>query len=246
MITDWIKQKVIGSTLEGLARRLYIRLDPTIWGQYDRQTLAVLKHHLKPDSNCIDIGAHRGSMLREIIARAPRGKHFAFEPLAEPAQYLTKTFPTVKVYPLALSNIAGQVAFTHVIQHPTRSSFALPDSVEEKETIQVQTERLDALIPPDLPIRFIKLDVEGAELQVLQGSVQTIRASRPVIVFEHSDLAWRNYRIKSEQIYDLLTQDCGLHISLLPNWLKGKPSLSRSAFGDKMALDQCYFFIAHP
>ena len=218
MLMDRIKGKLIGSRLEGLARRLYIRLDPTIWGQYDRLTLSILKHHLTPDSNCIDIGANRGSILREIIARAPHGQHFAFEPLPELAQYLSRTFPNVKVFPVALSNTPGQVEYTHVLQHPTRSSFKINNPNEPTEIITVKAERLDNLIPPDLPIRFIKLDVEGAEFQVLQGSVRTIRSNRPVIVFEHSDLAWRNYRIKSEQIYNLLTQECKLHISLLQNW----------------------------
>ncbi|MBN2029517.1 FkbM family methyltransferase [bacterium] len=242
----WIKKKVIGSRLEGPARWLYIRLDPSIWGQYDRQTLAVFKRYLKPDSNCIDIGAHRGSMLREIIARAPEGKHFAFEPLPEPAQYLAKAFPDVEVHPLALSNHSGEVAFTLATEHPTRSSFKLTDPTEPKETITVKTERLDNVIPADLPIRLIKLDVEGAELQVLQGGIKTIRKNKPVIVFEHSDLAVRNYGIQSEAVYDLLTSECGLHISLLPDWLKGKNPLSCNDFKEQVTSNQCYFFIAHP
>ncbi len=242
----WIKKKVIGSRLEGLARWLYIRLDPSIWGQYDRQTLAVFKRHLKPDSNCIDIGAHRGSMLREIIARAPRGKHYAFEPLPEPAQYLARAFPLVEVHPLALSNDSGKVTFTLATEHPTRSSFHLTDPNEPKETITVKTERLDNIIPADLPIRLIKLDVEGAELQVLQGGIKTIRNNKPVIVFEHSDLAMRNYNIQSEQVYNLLTRECGLYISLLPDWLKGQKPLNCVEFKEQVTSDRCYFFIAHP
>ncbi len=64
--------------------------------------------------------------------------------------------------------------------------------------------RLDEMIPTDQTIDFIEIDVEGAELQVLQGGVETIRGFQPTIVFEHGIGAAGHYGTKPEQVFELL------------------------------------------
>lgn len=63
-----------------------------------------------------------------------------------------------------------------------------------RETIQVQLVTIDSL---DLrfPVGLIKIDVEGTELEVIQGAIQTIQKSRPVILWEASTtISEDNYR----------------------------------------------------
>jgi hypothetical protein len=96
------------SPLEGLVRRLYLRLDQSPWSRYDRLTLAVMQCCLRPNSNCVDIRAHRGTLLAEIVHLAPADIHYAFEPVPQHAHYLAKTFPTVSVHALALSDTKQQ------------------------------------------------------------------------------------------------------------------------------------------
>src|SRR5687767_13192167 len=110
-MTALIKKFIVGSPLEGLARRLYIRLDQSPWSHYDRLTLAVMQHCLRPNSNCVDIGAHRGTILAEIVRLAPAGTHYAFEPIPPHAHYLAKSFPSVQVHTLALSHTKQQTTF---------------------------------------------------------------------------------------------------------------------------------------
>lgn len=246
-VSTLIKKFILGSPLEGFARRLYIRLDQSPWSHYDRLTLAIMKRCLRPDSNCVDIGAHRGTILAEIVHLAPAGTHYAFEPVPQHAHYLAKTFPTVKVHTLALSDTKQQTTFAHDLQHPTRSSFTRPPSDNQQiEIISVQTDLLDNLLPPSLPIHFIKLDVEGAEFQVLRGSLTTIKTHQPVIVFEHSPLAQHYYGATSEVIYDLLTQECHLSISLMPDWLQHQSPLSCAAFSAQVTQARNFYFVAHP
>jgi FkbM family methyltransferase len=243
---NWMKKAVLDTPVERLARRLYIRLDPSPAGKYDRATLAVMRRHITPRSNCVDVGAHRGSILSEMVALAPQGRHYAFEPLPEAYRYLANTYPTVRVLQLALSNEKKQASFTHVIHHPTRSGFKQPPgSREQTETITVSTDRLDNVLPAGQAIHFIKIDVEGAEFQVLLGSIQTIQRHRPLVLFEHSLASWECFGASSEDLYHLLTREGGLKIWLLPDWLAGGPFLAVHAFARHVEQGAHCYFVAH-
>jgi hypothetical protein len=56
---------------------------------------------LEEDSNAIDVGAHEGAMLSEIVRRSPRGQYVAVEPLQDLAARLTARYPTVRVLTVA-------------------------------------------------------------------------------------------------------------------------------------------------
>ena len=57
----------------------------------------LLYDFLRKNSNCVDIGAHKGWFLKRYIQRTLERKHYAFEPLSEIANALNHRFPTVKV-----------------------------------------------------------------------------------------------------------------------------------------------------
>jgi FkbM family methyltransferase len=142
---------------------------------------------LAPDSNCIDIGAHSGGVLREIVRCAPRGRHIAYEPLPHLATELAREFPGVEVRAAALSDHDGEATFVHDRTEPMRSTLdphAFTDH-EHATTIDVRVERLDAVLPADYDPALIKIDVEGSEGKVLAGAIETLRRSRPIVVFEH-------------------------------------------------------------
>ena len=63
---------------------------------------------LAPDSNCIDVGAFRGTILAEMVRIAPRGEHIAYEPLPHMHEKLVARFPDVDVRRAALSNTTGE------------------------------------------------------------------------------------------------------------------------------------------
>ena len=82
-----LRQMIVGKSLEPLARQVHAAGAAHISNLeeknrlYDMQTLAIMKRILQEDSNCVDIGCYQGSILREILRFAPKGTHFAFEPL---------------------------------------------------------------------------------------------------------------------------------------------------------------------
>ncbi len=83
--------------------------------------LVVLSSVLARDGNAIDVGAHSGAILREIVRVAPEGRHIAFEPLPRCIDLLRREFPQVDVREAALSDRNGTTSFIHVEQAPEYS-----------------------------------------------------------------------------------------------------------------------------
>jgi FkbM family methyltransferase len=177
--------------------------------------VALLEERLEPDSDCLDVGAHAGSVLAEMVRIAPRGRHVAWEPLPEFAGRLRERFPGVEVREAALGNEAGERAFAHVLEDPGWSGFlARPTpSSSPVEELAVRVERLDEVLPDGVRPAFVKIDVEGAEEEVLLGALETLRRHRPVVAFEHGLGSADHYGTAPGAIHDLLCDECGYDIT---------------------------------
>src|SRR5437764_1128703 len=104
----------------------------------DNQHLRLLMAFaLTADSNCIDIGAHKGAVLAEMVRVAPGGKHIAYEPLPFLHKYLVDHFPSVDIRLAAVSNEEGKTSFTYVKNLPTHSGFR-----ERSYPVQPQVEKM--------------------------------------------------------------------------------------------------------
>lgn len=234
-----------GTRLEPLARRAWRRVRRAPVDDrnatYDRQTFEVMARVLGPASTGIDVGAHAGLYLEELVRLAPGGRHWAFEPIPHLAAALAERFPTVDVHAAALGEHAGPAELRYVEASPQNSGFMRrpwdPPVVDDFTPITVAVERLDDVLPPDQPVAFVKIDVEGSELEVLRGAEATLRRWRPAVAFE---LSWNPH-----EVHDLLV-DCGLGVSLLPAWLAGRPQLDREGFLDEALSGRTYCYLAHP
>ncbi len=263
MLLRSAKEIIRNSPFEGAARsvytplrELYLRFAPSQDYRairYDKETIAVMRGVLHKDSNCVDVGCHRGSMLKEMLRFAPDGVHYAFEPLPSFYQRLVNSYPSsiypnVHLYDLALSDVAGQSSFQYVVDEPGFSGFKRRSYEQKKvriEQIKVRTDRLDSIVSTE-PIHFIKIDVEGAELQVLNGALETIRRNKPIIVFEHGLGGSDYYDTAPEDVYDLLVRDSGLKVSLMEGWLRNERSLTKEEFISCYRRHTHYYFMAHP
>lgn len=241
-IKQLIKQSPVGHLAENI-QDLFTRN-----GMYNRQTVQVMRRVLKSDSACIDIGAHVGSVLREIMAIAPQGHHYAFEPLPELAQRLREKFPNVEIFENALSDQPGQSTFQHVINSPAYSGLRkrIYEGEVEIQELTVDVERLDDIIPFDMPIRLIKLDIEGGEYHALRGAIATIQRNQPVIIMEASIGSTGQYDVTPEMFYDLMADELNYHISTMANWLNGSPAYDRDSFIKNWHEGPEYYFIAFP
>jgi FkbM family methyltransferase len=166
------------------------------------------------DGDCIDVGCHVGDVLRDLVRVAPNGRHIAYEPLPALAADLRAAFPQVDVRTKALANEHGDRTFVHVVGNPGWSGFRRRPTpgAERFERLTVEVERLDDALPDAFHPAFIKVDVEGAELEVLQGALETLRTYRPVVAFEHGLGSADHYGTEPGDVYSLLTGDARLRI----------------------------------
>ena len=212
-------------------------------GESDDQLLRLLMAStLRSDGNYVDVGAHAGTFLAEALRIAPNGRHIAYEPLPHMAQGLRSSFPGATIREIALSNAAGTSSFVHVRTRPTMSGLRERSyyGPQKLESIQVTTARLDDDLPTGYRPDFIKVDVEGAELLVLQGAVGTLREHSPILVFEHGMGGADHYGSTPGEVFDLLL-DVGYRIFDFD----GQGPYTRGAFEDEFPSSRRWNFIAH-
>ncbi len=216
--------------------------------KYDFQTRQVLRRCLRPDSNCVDVGAHAGHILREMLAAAPRGRHLAIEPVPRFHALLARKYGArVTLLDCALSDREGEAEFVWFPERPALSGFRERTMTADyrPERLRVRMRRLDDVVPAGQRIDLVKIDVEGAELQVLRGAVQTLHAWRPIVLFETGPGGADEYGTRPEEIFDLLA-GAGLAVSVMEYWLAGKPALSREEFLGRFLKGYDFFFMAYP
>lgn len=127
----------------------------------------------------VDVGAHIGSVIAEVLHNCPGARIVAFEAMPDKVAWLTRKFPTVTVHCCALSDGTGEAEFFVNLSQSGYSSLAEQEGRVRR--IKVAMERMDDLLDR---ADIIKIDVEGAELGVLQGAVQVIENCQPLIMFE--------------------------------------------------------------
>jgi FkbM family methyltransferase len=218
--------------------------------QYDTQTKKVIAKVCSANTIAIDVGCHKGEVLDLILKYAPKAAHYGFEPIPDLCEALKKKYEgkPYHISNIALSDQKGETSFNYVVSNPAYSGLQKRqyDRANEQDTkITVQTELLDAIIGENVSIGFVKIDVEGGELQVLKGAVKTIARCKPVIIFEHGLGASDFYGTSPEQVFELLSS-CGMKISTMKNWLKTGPAFSKEEFEKQFQQRINYYFIAYP
>jgi hypothetical protein len=121
---------------------------------------------------------------------------------------------------------------------------AMAHRVKGGVAINVKTARLDDVIPEGRAITLVKVDVEGAELQVFLGGLLTLARYKPFVIFEHGEGAAAYYGTTPGAVYDVLAGQCGLRLNLMAGWLRGARPFTRSAFIDQCRRD--FHSLAHP
>jgi FkbM family methyltransferase len=228
----------------------YIPIDITKNQKYDSQTKKAIAKVCRNNSNCIDVGCHTGEILDLMIKYAPNGRHYGFEPIPELYKQLQIKYADTlcTISNVALSNSDGSTTFNYVISNPAYSGIkkrAYDRAHEQDTTIEVQSKMLDHMLLPGHKVDLIKIDVEGAEMLVLEGARETIARNKPVIIFEHGLGASDVYGTTPAQVFGFF-KDLNYHIATLENWLKAGAPFTEPEFEDQYFGRKNHYFIAYP
>jgi len=158
-------------------------------GAYEPGILKIIRNTLKRDSIFVDVGANIGqhSLFASLFA-----KHvYAFEPIEKIyKQFLESVtvndFTNINIYNYALGNEEKTLPIFGNVGNMGASS--LVTSENRKKIQDIQVFRFDD-VRENIGIHtidFIKIDVEGYELDVLFGAEKSIMMCKPIIMIEFS------------------------------------------------------------
>jgi FkbM family methyltransferase len=204
---------------KGIARRIggeAVRF-PARWSRYyeadyEPETFAFFRKNLKPGNTVLDIGAHIG-LFAVVTAKlvGPTGKVFSFEPTPSTREVLKEVVrlngcgDVVEVRDEAVSREPGKAVF-HDTGTDISNANSLVNIERSKNTFEVEVVSVDAFVRSrNLRPDCLKIDVEGAELDLLRGAEETFTKIRPVARLGlHPPQVARNHQ-SLEEIWDVLS-----------------------------------------
>jgi FkbM family methyltransferase len=172
-VKDWV-----------LGRILYLD------GQYEAEVHGLMHHMDLQDSVCLDIGANIG--LHTIVMShyvGSSGKVFAFEPEAHNFQLLRQNLRMNKAdNVIALESAVGSRESTCRLSlnssnfgdHRVSTSAPVNGNFQEVPLITIDGQLREL---PDGAVKFIKIDVQGFEYEVMQGMTTTLKRNPDVVIF---------------------------------------------------------------
>lgn len=178
---------------KGLRYPITLPDDKMIWtGTWERD-FSIELAKLIPDSGiCYDIGSHRG-FIAGVMAMNQASEVHCFEPNPENGQQIQDVIrlnpdQKIQLHACAVSDSDGEATF--VLMSESSMGKLEGSSFQESESgtnqITVKTRSLDSMIAAgDVPPpQLIKIDVEGAEEDVLKGATKTLQDHGPLICLE--------------------------------------------------------------
>ena len=166
----------------------------------------ILKNFIKKNDNVIDIGANIGRYSFELSSIVSQnGTVYAFEPILR--NYLTfislifvHGIKNIVPFNIALSDETKLLKMNEVktsIRKKVLFNTYTASKVHKEGSLTQYSIKLDSL-KIKKKISFIKIDVEGHEMEVLKGAKNTIKKSKPIILIQDNNKKVINY-LKSWQ-----------------------------------------------
>lgn len=184
----------------------------------------------QPRKTFIDIGAHIGLILSEVLYLDPSIKMIAIEAIPAKVDSLRRRFPSIELHNCALGDFSGEVPFFVNTRASGYSSLSKPTGTKLGEIVEiiVPMKKLDDVVSSN-DVDVIKIDVEGAELNVLRGAITLLQKNRPTIMFESVGQLDSEAGYGKGELYDFFSSNS--YAIVIPNRVAHHdPGLSKEGF----------------
>lgn len=168
--------------------------------EHDQKLFDIIDQHTTNFNHAVDVGGNVGKWACQLA------KSFAQVSVFEPAPYHIECFEincknhsNIKLHKYGLSNKPGLGNLDISVPGHYGSTRILED---DQGSIEMKT--LDSLVFQDIDV--IKIDVEGRELHVLQGSKHTLQKFSPLVVIERCEMNSKAFGYNKKATHDLLTE----------------------------------------
>ena len=209
-VQRWILRRYLGGVsfvhtinagpAKGVRFQVTLPDDKLIWtGTWEMELASAIGDSIRTGDVCYDVGSYRG-FFAGVMGASGAARIHCFEPnpsnLAqlERLQELNPHLP-IEVHAIGIGEVDGVGDFL-IMREATMGKLvtsAFQRTAERVDTLQVRIARVDTLVELEMiaPPNVMKIDVEGAELEVIRGAQKTLVVSKPVLFIEaHSpDLA---------------------------------------------------------
>lgn len=165
------------------------KVERIMWtGEYESPLIRFLRRHQSDGWVCFDVGANVGAVtlaLAKFIGCT--GMVYAFEPgppnllrLRNNMELNPELLARVRILPVGVGETPGELWWAEEDGNPGNALLS------GQGTHRVKVITLDDFAGEEGIARadFIKIDVEGMELQVMRGAARLLRRFRPVLYFE--------------------------------------------------------------
>jgi FkbM family methyltransferase len=172
----------------------YVGRAAFFFGDVDPKITWIISRLLRSGDGALDVGANLG-VLTLLMAKlvGPTGTVHAFEPNPMLCQRLEQTLSRNQAKNVKLHAVALGASETRMDLRVPRGNFGAASLVRKiadpAQTHSVTVRKLDDVIfqEANSRIAFMKLDVEGFELEVLRGAQRLLERLRPAVLFETNE-----------------------------------------------------------
>lgn len=157
-------------------------------GTYEKGILRFIQKNLPVDGVFIDVGANIGLMSVFVSYNFPDAKIISFEAHPNTFRLLEENITlnscqNIQSKQMALSSAKGEVElYDNWEVNRGGASFKIKKGEQNGHVVKCDT--MDAVLS-EMP-SMIKIDVEGAELEVLLGAKEIIKKAKPILIIEIS------------------------------------------------------------
>jgi FkbM family methyltransferase len=194
-------------------------------GVYEQGTVSVLQDFLETGDTFVDAGANIGWLSLVAANKVGiNGKVIAFEPVPSTFEILKSNkslnnFKQIELNQFALGRKTERLTIYPETENRGGASIL---NHQSNKGVEIEVKKLDDL-KLSSKVDVLKIDVEGFELDVLKGAVETIQKDKPKLIIEHS--IDRNNSAEKYEIYNWVNELGIYNIFKLKNGKERKSKL---------------------